>query len=89
VAGWRHGRGIGVLLYRVGAPLDVVLGPCPVAVAGARDPTPEGGRLAREVGRRLAEGGYSVPASRGALTKAQPSARWRPEDVWRRFCLTS
>jgi DNA processing protein len=58
--GSRADRSIGTLLYRVGAPLSVVLGPRPVAVAGTRDPTPEGARLAWEVGRRLAEGGYSV-----------------------------
>jgi predicted Rossmann fold nucleotide-binding protein DprA/Smf involved in DNA uptake len=55
-----YGRGMGTLLYRVGAPLRDVLRPCPVAVAGTRDPTPVGTRLARELGRRLAEGGYSV-----------------------------
>jgi DNA processing protein len=48
------------VLYRVGAPLGAVLGPRPVAVAGARNPTPEGARLAWEVGRRLAECGCSV-----------------------------
>ncbi|MFZ8841890.1 MAG: DNA-processing protein DprA [Pyrobaculum sp.] len=63
--GWRpqagpaaYGRSM--LLYRVGAPLGAVLGPRPVAVAGTRDPTPEGAHLAREVGRRLAECGCSV-----------------------------
>jgi DNA processing protein len=48
------------LLYRVGVPLSVALGRCPVAVAGTRDPTPWGRRLARELGRRLAEEGYAV-----------------------------
>ncbi len=48
------------MLYRVGVPLNVALGKRPVAVAGTRDPTPWGRRLAREVGRRLAETGYAV-----------------------------
>ena len=47
-------------LYRVGAPLSAALGRCPVAVAGTR--RPEGRRLAREVGRGLAEMGYTVVA---------------------------
>ena len=49
-----------LVLYRVGAPLSTALSRCPVAVAGTRSPTPRGGRLAREVGRRLAEVGYTV-----------------------------
>jgi len=48
------------VLYRVGTPLGAALGRRPVAVAGTRDPTPEGRRLAWEVGRRLAECGCSV-----------------------------
>jgi len=48
------------VLYRVGAPLGAVLGRCPVAVAGTREPTPEGRSLARELGRALAERGYAV-----------------------------
>ena len=48
------------VLYRIGAPLGAVLGRCPVAVAGTRDPTPWGAHAAREVGRRLAEGGHTV-----------------------------
>ncbi len=48
------------MLYRVGAPLGAVLGQCPVAASGARDPTPQGRRLARELGRMLAERGYTV-----------------------------
>ena len=48
------------VLYRVGAPLGAVLGPCSVAVVGTREPTREGRRLAREVGRRLAARGYTV-----------------------------
>jgi predicted Rossmann fold nucleotide-binding protein DprA/Smf involved in DNA uptake len=47
-------------LYRIGAPLGAVLGRCPIAVAGTRDPTPWGARTAREVGRRLAERGRTV-----------------------------
>jgi DNA processing protein len=49
-----------LILYRVGAPLGAALGRLPVAVAGARDPTPLGARLAREVGRMFAETGYAV-----------------------------
>ncbi len=48
------------VLYRVGAPLGAVLKQCSVAVAGARDSTPFGARLAREIGRRLAEVGCAV-----------------------------
>jgi len=48
------------VLYRVGAPLGAVLGRCPIAVAGTRDPTPWGVHTAREVGRRLAERGRTV-----------------------------
>jgi len=54
-----HGISMWVL-YRVGAPLSAALGRCPVAVAGTRSPTPEGRRLACEVGRGLAEMGYTV-----------------------------
>jgi len=48
------------ILYRVGAPLDAVLRRCPVAVAGTREPTQWGRRMARELGRRLAEEGCAV-----------------------------
>ncbi len=48
------------VLYRVGAPLGSVLSWRPAAVAGTRSPTPEGRRLACEVGRRLAEIYYTV-----------------------------
>jgi len=48
------------VLYRIGAPLGIVLGRCPIAVAGTRDPTPWGVRTAREVGRRLAKSSHSV-----------------------------
>jgi len=48
------------VLYRAGAPLDRALGPCPVAMAGTRDPTPEGRRLARGLGRELARRGHAV-----------------------------
>jgi DNA processing protein len=49
-----------LVLYRVGAPLHATLGRCPVAVAGTRNPTPKGRELARELGRILAETGYTV-----------------------------
>jgi DNA processing protein len=49
-----------LILYRVGVPLSVTLTRCAIAVAGTRDPTPWGKRLAREVGRGLAEAGYTV-----------------------------
>jgi len=49
-----------LVLYRVGVPLKVALGRCPVAVAGTRDPTPWGRRLAWEIGHKLAEAGYTV-----------------------------
>jgi DNA processing protein len=49
-----------LILYRVGAPLSNVLEKCPVAVAGTRDPSPQGRRLARELGQRLAETGCAV-----------------------------
>ncbi len=48
------------VLYRVGAPLGDALGRCAVAVAGTRNPTQPGRRLARTAGRRLAEAGYAV-----------------------------
>jgi predicted Rossmann fold nucleotide-binding protein DprA/Smf involved in DNA uptake len=48
------------VLYRVGAPLDAVLGSCPIAVAGTREPTLWGRRLARELGRELAKRGCAV-----------------------------
>jgi DNA processing protein len=48
------------IFYRIGAPLRAAIGRCPVAVAGTRNPTPIGIRLAREVGRMLAEKGYTV-----------------------------
>ena len=47
------------VLYRVGAPLSAV-GPCAVAVAGTREPTPWGRRAARMIGRMLAEAGYAT-----------------------------
>jgi DNA processing protein len=49
-----------LVLYRAGARLNEVLGEAPVAVAGTREPTPAGRRLARELGRRLAERGHAV-----------------------------
>lgn len=48
------------VLYRIGAPLGITLGRCPIAVAGTRGPTPWGARAAREVGRRLAERSHTV-----------------------------
>jgi len=48
------------VLYRIGAPLDIALRWCPIAVAGTRDPTPWGARTAREVGHVLAERDYTV-----------------------------
>jgi len=48
------------MLYRVGAPLRDVLGPCPVAVAGTRRPSRVGRRLAREAGHRLAARNHTV-----------------------------
>jgi predicted Rossmann-fold nucleotide-binding protein len=49
-----------LVLYRVGAPLDVALRRCPIAVAGTRNPTPQGRRLAWEIGYKLAKAGYAV-----------------------------
>jgi predicted Rossmann-fold nucleotide-binding protein len=82
--------GLGTLLYRIGAPLRDVLGPCPVAVTGTRDPTPVGARLAWELGRRLAEGGYSVVTgfARG-VDEGAAFVALEAGGAWRRFCPTS
>jgi DNA processing protein len=50
------------MLYRVGAPLRETLCLCPIAVAGTREPSQWGRRLARELGRELARWGYTVVA---------------------------
>jgi len=51
-----------LILYRVGAPFGAALARCLVAVAGTRSPTSLGRELAREIGCRLAEAGYTVVA---------------------------
>ena len=51
-----------MILYRVGAPFGAALARCLVAVASTRSPTSLGRELAREIGRRLAEAGYTVAA---------------------------